>query len=50
MLDTIKINNINNIIPVNISLGNEDKELVAFSNGTINGCNSLNNKEGIEEK
>lgn len=50
MLDTIKINNIDNIIPVNISLGDEDKELLAFSDGTINSCNSLNDKEGFEEK
>ena len=50
MIDIIKVNNKNNIIPVNISLGDEDKELSIFSNGEINGMNNINSKEGIEEK
>ena len=50
MLDTIRINNKNNIIAINLSLGDEDKELSIFSDGEINIGNNLYNKEGIEEK
>ncbi|MEI0581568.1 FkbM family methyltransferase [Brachyspira pilosicoli] len=50
MLETIKMNDINNIIPVNISLGDENKKLAVFSDGTINSGNNLYDKKGIAEE
>lgn len=36
MLKTIELNEKNNIIPVNIALGNENKELSLYSSGNLN--------------
>ena len=43
MLKTIELNKKNNIIPVNMALGNENKEISLYSNGNLNMGLSIEN-------
>ncbi|MDA0061855.1 FkbM family methyltransferase [Brachyspira hyodysenteriae] len=45
MLKTIELNNIKNIVPVNLALGNENSKITSFYDpqNAVNGCNSLIN-------
>lgn len=47
MLKTIELNKKNNIIPVNMALGDENKEISIYSGGDINSGLSVENKKDI---
>ena len=47
MLKTIELNKKNNIIPVNMALGDENKEISIYSKGDINSGLSVENKKDI---
>ena len=47
ILKTIELNKKNNIIPVNMALGDENKEISIYSGGDINSVLSVENKKDI---